>query len=62
MHCAYGASRSATLVIAYVMHQNRWPFQKALQYVQQMREVVRPNRGFTTQLALWGKQLGVTEQ
>lgn len=59
VHCAYGVSRSATLVIAYVMHTNRWPYAKALQYVKQMREVVRPNRGFEAQLVVWGKSLGV---
>lgn len=59
VHCAYGVSRSATLVIAYVMHTNRWPYSKALQHVKQMREVVRPNRGFESQLVTWGKTFGV---
>lgn len=46
VHCAAGVSRSATIVIYYIMRSNRWTFAKSLQFVKQKRSVICPNEGF----------------
>jgi hypothetical protein len=46
VHCGAGISRSATLVIAYMMRKSKWPLDKALKHVQACRSAVRPNNGF----------------
>ena len=57
VHCAAGASRSATVVIAYLMWNKKMPFEEALNYVQEKRFVVYPNPGFKDQLELFDKEL-----
>jgi len=59
-HCAAGVSRSATLVLSYLMHSMRWPLKQALVYVKQRRPVIFPNEGFlrkliTSETALFGQ-------
>jgi len=53
VHCKYGISRSATMLIAYLMRRYHWQRDKALEYVKAKRGSVRPNRGFLEQLKLW---------
>jgi len=50
VHCAQGKSRSASVVIAYMMRKHNWQFSDALQYVKQKRPVVSTK--FETQLKL----------
>ena len=57
VHCAAGASRSATIVIAYIMWTKKMPFKDALEFVQQKRFIVYPNCGFRDQLQLFEKEL-----
>ena len=57
IHCAAGPSRSATIVIAYLMWKKKMKFDEALKYVQNRRFVVRPNKGFKDQLKLFEKLL-----
>ena len=57
VHCAAGASRSATIVIAYLMWKNKMKFDDALQLVQKLRPIVWPNEGFKDQLKLFEKLL-----
>ena len=57
VHCAAGASRSATIVIAYLMWKNKMKFDVAFQLVQQLRPIVWPNEGFKDQLKLFEKLL-----
>ena len=57
VHCAAGISRSATIVIAYVMWIKKWTFKEALDYVKKKRPVVFPNDGFKDQLKLFEKLL-----
>ena len=57
VHCAAGASRSATIVIAYLMWKKKMKFDEALKYVQNKRFVVWPNSGFKDQLKLFEKLL-----
>ena len=50
VHCWKGVSRSATIVIAYVMRSQRLQYEAALALVQARRACVEPNPGFQTQL------------
>ncbi|KAK7869255.1 hypothetical protein R5R35_000875 [Gryllus longicercus] len=45
VHCNAGVSRSATIVIAYLM-QKGWMFEDAFQMVKLKRPVINPNKGF----------------
>lgn len=57
VHCHQGVSRSATLVVAYLMWKQGRCFYDALQYVKARRSVVSPNPGFLVQLMWWGRHL-----
>ncbi|XP_046680249.1 protein phosphatase Slingshot isoform X3 [Homalodisca vitripennis] len=50
VHCKMGVSRSASVVIAYAMKAYNWDFKKALEYVQQKRNCIKPNTNFISQL------------
>ncbi|KAG2378019.1 hypothetical protein C9374_008641 [Naegleria lovaniensis] len=50
VHCMKGRSRSASIVIAYLMRKNGWTYQETLKMVQQKRSIVQPNVGFERQL------------
>ena len=50
VHCNDGMSRSASLVIAYIMQTYGLDFKTALNHVQQRRFCVQPNDGFEQQL------------
>jgi Predicted protein-tyrosine phosphatase len=58
VHCHAGVSRSATIVIAYLMWRQKLPFEKALLLAQEGRPICNPNGGFLAQLQLWGRLLG----
>lgn len=50
VHGNGGISRSAALVVAYVMHSRLYSAADALKYVQNRRFCVYPNEGFRRQL------------
>jgi len=50
VHCAAGISRSSSLVIAYLMIENRWSYEEAYNYVKSKRSIINPNIGFVKQL------------
>jgi len=50
VHCAAGVSRSASIVIAYLMVINKWDFEKAFEYVKLKRKQIDPNPSFINQL------------
>ncbi|KAH3764342.1 Leucine-rich repeat protein SHOC-2 [Pelomyxa schiedti] len=50
VHCAAGVSRSATIVISYVMYKKNIGLEEALCFVAALRPVVQPNLGFINQL------------
>jgi len=51
VHCDSGISRSAAVVIAYVMQELRMSYDQAFQYVSDRRCCVHPNLGFMHQLS-----------
>lgn len=55
VHCVAGVSRSASIVIAYIMKTRCMNYQEALELVSQKRKVVDPNEGFVKQLVLYHK-------
>ncbi len=46
VHCQKGRSRSATIVLAYLIRSNGWTVHQALSFVVQRRDSVEPNIGF----------------
>ncbi|GMF34357.1 unnamed protein product [Phytophthora fragariaefolia] len=50
MHCTQGISRSATLVIMYLMRANNWSLVTAVNFAMASRGVVYPNQGFVKSL------------
>lgn len=50
VHCFAGISRSASFVIAYLMHKYGMSFLEAYAYVKNKRSVIDPNIGFIYQL------------
>jgi len=65
VHCAAGVSRSATVVIAYLMWKNKWERSKAEQFVRSHRHIICPNYGFKEQLVMfekWGYEVDVNSE
>jgi atypical dual specificity phosphatase len=50
VHCRAGVSRSATIVIMYLMRDKKISFDEAIRTVRQKRPIVNPNIGFRNQL------------
>ena len=50
VHCHKGVSRSATIVIAYLMYTYKTDFYAAFQKLRSVRPIVKPNAGFMKQL------------
>jgi len=57
IHCMAGASRSATVLLSYLMKNHDLSFEKALELARKARSVVAPNEGFVKQLQKYEKQL-----
>ncbi len=56
VHCLAGVSRSAAVVLAYLVASQRWPLAQALAHLRNLRPTVSPNLGFMGQLVAWDKQ------
>jgi len=50
VHCMMGKSRSATLVIAYLMKSLNMDYEDAYKFVKSHRKIIFPNLGFVRQL------------
>lgn len=50
VHCWAGISRSATIVVAYLMRKREMNYKEAIQFVQKRRSFICPNDGFLDQL------------
>mmetsp|Transcript_10686 Transcript_10686/g.18793 ORF Transcript_10686/g.18793 Transcript_10686/m.18793 type:complete len:319 (+) Transcript_10686:181-1137(+) len=57
VHCQMGVSRSATVIIAYLMKYRSMSRIEAYSHVKQRRPMVNPNPGFWKQLELYGQRL-----
>ena len=55
VHCAAGISRSATIVIAYIMWKEKKSLNDAIKLVKSKREEIFPNFGFIEQLKIFEK-------
>jgi hypothetical protein len=55
VHCAQGISRSASILIGYLMSREQLPYDTALAQLQAARPVVQPNPGFALQLQEFGR-------
>ena len=53
VHCKVGKSRSASIVITYLMNRFGLNFDSALNFVVSKRPIVNPNRGFAEQIAAY---------
>ncbi|XP_021937206.1 dual specificity protein phosphatase MPK-4-like isoform X2 [Zootermopsis nevadensis] len=53
VHCYYGVSRSAAVIIAYIMKKYELSFEDAVERVKSKRRYVGPNPGFVSQLCLY---------
>lgn len=45
VHCYFGVSRSATVVIAYIMKKYQLTYTEAFEKVKSKRHIVFPNQG-----------------
>lgn len=59
VHCYFGVSRSASVVIAYIMKKYQIDYQEAFKRVKSKRSIVCPNRGFVSQLIMY-KEMNFT--
>lgn len=62
VHCGAGVSRSAALVMAYLMRRFAWNAAKARQHCVERRSVVQPNDGFWRSLCAFEAQLGIGDR
>jgi len=53
VHCQAGRSRSATIVIAYMIHTLKIPSKTATQMLKEVRPIVHPNSAFERQLEIY---------
>ena len=50
VHCKYGISRSATIVISYIIQKFNYRTHEAMAFVSSKRSIINPNNGFIKQL------------
>merc|ERR1719433_471587 len=53
VHCQMGVSRSASVVVAYLMNKRKWEYSTAIDFVRKKRSKVDPNVGFKIQLQVY---------
>lgn len=62
VHCQKGRSRSATIVMAYLIKANGWTVTEALTYCTKRRPSVEPNIGFLSALGEWQEAMDNDER
>ena len=53
VHCYRGRSRSATVVVAFLMQKHGYSAERALAKVRAKREIIQPHESFLAQLRLY---------
>jgi hypothetical protein len=53
VHCYAGVSRSATVVLSYLLKYEGMSLRQAWEHVQQRRPIINPNAGFVAHLKLF---------
>jgi len=53
VHCQQGVSRSASIVIAYLIRDHSMTYDDAFDLVKQRRQCIKPNSGFVKALREW---------
>ena len=61
IHCQKGISRSATIIIAYLIKKKGYTATSALEKMKKSRSCVKPNKGFMQQLQLYSNQHTYTD-
>jgi protein-tyrosine phosphatase/rhodanese-related sulfurtransferase len=57
VHCFMGMSRSAAIVLSYLMKHKQWPLKVAFKYVRDRRPIIDINLGFMKQLLAYEQAL-----
>lgn len=57
VHCFAGVSRSATIVISFLMKKFEWSLNQALTFTKKRRRYIDPNPGFMRQLRKYEREL-----
>jgi len=60
IHCHAGISRSATIILAYLMINEKLSLGEAFKYVQSKRKIISPNLNFMGQLMILNREMGHT--
>ena len=55
VHCAKGKSRSATIVLMYLMRAGELTLEESLKFLKQQRDIIEPNEGFIRELQAFEK-------
>lgn len=59
VHCQAGVSRSASIVIAYLMARENITYNNSLEHVRKDRPIICPNKGFVRQLLEFEKTISI---
>jgi dual specificity MAP kinase phosphatase len=57
VHCQRGVSRSSTIILAYLMHYNKWTLLQAFEYLLTKRPEASPNHVLLLQLVRYENEL-----
>lgn len=60
VHCRAGVSRSAAVVIAYLMEKEQISYKRAFNQLKEIRDCIQPNEGFIKQLEDFEKELNLS--
>lgn len=57
VHCHMGISRSAAIILGYLMKTKQWTLEKSLWVLKVKRPIVNPNPGFMDNLFAYERKL-----
>lgn len=62
VHCQFGVSRSASVVMAYLMRYASMSVEEAYVHVKERRPMINPNPGFWMQLRMYAERLEIERE